>query len=274
MGRLLAREAALVLLSGIFGWIVLPAMMGRPPALALLWAGLVMSLTFMAMYAMSVLAGNKMPPRVRHWLGPIAWVGAFLPELGLFFRLMRDGAALQPSALYLSVAPPLFGLLLTALAAAQAPPDDREGVAMSALYAYSFPMLGVMWLLVPMVGANLIAATLARQSGAIYMALRVLVRIFWPGSVEGDATAPPLVVRRVPDRVVGLVEGMARRRARPVATLPGGALDEGAISVLALPDEVPEVVTRLEGALQNRPFQVSPGEAVDGRIEIVVRPQA
>ncbi|MDB4896889.1 MAG: hypothetical protein JWN15_3151 [Firmicutes bacterium] len=273
MGRLLAREAALILLSGMFGWLVLPAMMGKPPLLVLFWAGLVMSLTFMAMYAMSVMAGNKMPARVRHWLGPIAWVGAFLPELALLFRLMRDGATLNAAALYLSLAPALFGLLLTGLGAALAPVADRKGVALSTLYAYSFPMLAVVWLLVPMVGVNPLAAALARQSGAIYMALRVLVRIFWPGSVEGDASAPPLVVRRVPDPVVGLVEGLSRRRARPFATLPGGALDEGAISVLALPDEVREVVTRLEGALADRPFRVCPGESVDGRVEIVVRPQ-
>jgi hypothetical protein len=269
----MAREAALVLLSGIFGWFVLPAMLGEPPALALFWAGLAMSLTFMAMYAMSVLAGNKMPGRVRHWLGPIAWVGAFASHLALLLHLMGNGARFSGAALYMGIAPAIFGLLLMGVGATLAPAADRGGVALSTLYAYSFPMLGVVWLLVPMVGVNRIAAALAMQSGAIYMALRVLARIFWPGSVEGDASAPPLIVRRVPDAVVGLVEGQARRRARPFATLPGGVLDEGAISVLALPDEVPDVVTRLEGALQNRPFRVVRGEPVDGRVEIVVRPE-
>lgn len=273
MGKLLAREAILVLLSGLFGALAIPALMGHPPAMELFWAGVVMGLTFMAMYAMALLGGNKMPARVRHWLGPISWAGAFFPDVVLLAGLLGRGAKLAPSALYMMLTPGVYGLLLMLLGGAMARRGDRQGVALSTLYAYGFPMLGVRWLLVPMVAVNPVASALAMQAGAMYMALRVMARIFWPGSVEGDAAASPLVVRPVPDAVVGLVEGTARRRARPYATLPGGAMDEGAISVLARPDEVPDMVLQLSAALQDRPFRVVAGEAVEGRVEVVVRPQ-
>jgi hypothetical protein len=271
MVKLLAREGLLILLTGLFGMFAVPAFVGQPPAGGLFSVVLVMALAFVSMYAMSVLAGNKMPARVRHWLGLIGWVGAFGPDLALMAQLAGRGAQFPLAGLYMWLAPGLFGLVLMVVGAAAVPSAERRGVALSTLYAYSFPMLGVRWLLVPLVGADPGTHALVMQSGAVYMALRVLVRIFWPGSVEGDSSAPPLVRRPIPDAVVGLVEGTARRGARPFATLAGGELDEGAISVLARPEELHAVVTLLEEALQDKPFRVFAGEAVAGQVEVVVR---
>lgn len=264
MSKLLGREAALVLLSGLFAWLIFPRIVGAPLDHVLLGIGLMMGLTYMALYAVCVLGGGRLRPAVAGALGAAAFVAAFVPAMP-----GADG----PGALYRLMAPPLFGLALLAPGALLARRGERAPGALSTLYAYGLPMLGVRWLLVPMVQGSPFLAQLALQTGAVYVALRVLVRILWPGSPEGNAAAGPLVHRPVPDAVVGLVEGISRLPARPYATLADGRLDQGAISVACPPAEARALVSELTEALAGRPFAVTLGAQVAGELEVVVRPK-
>lgn len=272
MGKLLGREALLVALTGLFAMVAVPALYGKPVEPPLFWIGLAMGLTYMAIYAMTVLAGNKMPAEVRKWIGVFAWIGTFGNDLLLLTGLVQWSLRVSTGALYLVAAPGLCGVALAVLAAFRSPRGERVAAAYQALYSYSFPMSGVRFLLVPLVRVNEMAVTLAFQGGAFYMALRVLMAILWPGRVEGNVTAPPLVRRPVPDAIVGLVEGTSRRRARPFATERSGERNEEAISILCSPKDVPDVVKRLKEALADKPFSIAPGEQVEGQVEVVVRP--
>lgn len=256
MLKLMGREVLLVLLSGLFTQYAVPILLRKPPASGLFAVGVVMGLTFMSIYAISVLTGNKMPKRARAWLGVVALLLAFGPGLTGMAGL---------------VAP---AVLLPGLGALRTPTGERGQAALTALYAYSFPMLCVRWLLVPLVNSSPAAVTMALYTGSAYLAMRGLVRLVWPGSVEGDPAAGPLVYRPVPDHVVGLVEGAARRRARPYATAPDGARDGGVISVLCPPDEAPALAGLIAQRMGNWPFEVLVGEAFEGQVEVVVRPRA
>lgn len=270
MGKLLGREAALVAVVALFSMYVIPSFFDQPPAVTLGLVGLMMGLTYMALYAMVVLLGIRIPAGIRYWLGPIAWVMAFWGDLVIYEKLTWAQARVDLRATYVFLAPGVYGLVVPALAALRADMGKRKDAALDALYAYSVPMLLVYLLLRPMVRVNEIAMMLSVQAGAIYMFLRVLVRIYWPGSVEGGSGGP-LVHRPVPDAIVGLVEGTTGRSARPYATMRDGGKDHEAISVLCRPDEVFGVVERLVAALKEKPFQVKPGQHVDGKVEVVVK---
>lgn len=275
MVKLLGREALLVLLVGLLAvFFVPPLVIGRVGDTGLFMGGLVMGLTFMAIYAMAVLLGNKIPDKWRHWFGAFAWVGTFANDLFLYAGLRRSGYVVEPTATYLQLSPGLLVVLLMAVVAVRSPREERVGALMDTLYAYSLPMLAIRNLLIPLAGGGLLVTQMVLQLGAVYTGARVLARIFWPGSVDGNLTAPLLVRRYIPDAVVGLVEGTARRRARPYATGQHGEMDETVVSILCRPDEASALVAQLNAALADRPFYVSPGETVSGQVELVIRPRA
>lgn len=268
MGKLLAREALLVALAGLLGMYFIPALFSKPPEFRLFLVGVAMGLTFMPMYAIAVLGGNKMPHRVRSWIGVLAFVGAFAWDwlIGAAGLMAAD---VPWQVWFMTFAPSTYGLILAVLGL------GRPGGALTALFAYSLPMALVRWTLVPMVSVNGVLMALVYQTGAIYLFLRVLIRLFWPTSVEGGESDGPLVRRAVPDRVVGLVEGTSRRPARPYATAVDGSLDESAISILCRPDDAAGVAARLQQVLEGHPFEVSPGvEAERGQVEVVIRPRS
>ncbi|HYG59262.1 MAG TPA: hypothetical protein VD902_14465, partial [Symbiobacteriaceae bacterium] len=159
------------------------------------------------------------------------------------------------------------------MAAGRGPSGKRAEQALWALFAFSAPMFLVRYLLVPMVSINLFLTVAAVQTGAFYLFLRGLFRVYAPNTVEVPvAGAEPLVKRRpVPDAVVGLLEGTLHRRARPYATLPDFSLDESAVSLLVRPDEVEQAVSKAAEALQDRPFDVEPGVAQSQWVELVIR---
>lgn len=267
MGKLMAREALLVLISGLLGMFYIPVLFGKPPETGLFWVGVIMGLTFMPMYGIAVMSGNRMPARVRNWLGVAAFVGAFAVDW-----LAGTAGLLQANVPWqvwlMTYAPTVFGLVLALLG------RRRPGGALTALFAYSLPMVLIRWVLVQMVSVNGVLMALVYQVGAIYLFLRVLIRLFWPSSIEGGEATGPLVRRAVPDRIVGLVEGTARRAARPYATTADGMQDEEAISILCRPEDVAGVTARLQQALAGMPLTVAPGvEAEPGKVEIVIRPR-
>ncbi|HEY3367509.1 MAG TPA: hypothetical protein VGK74_20830 [Symbiobacteriaceae bacterium] len=245
-------------------------LLALPPVGTLFVVGLLLGLTFAPMYALSVLAGNKMPLAVRNWLGAFAWVGALVQDLLLFVGLLKSGARLPPAAAYLLLAPGLFGLLLPALAAVKAPAGERARAALGAAYAYGFPLAAVRWLLVPMLGGSQYLAAIALQTGAIYMLFHGLLRLYWPGPAEG-VSAGPLVNRHfVPERVAGIVERTARARVRPYATTPQGERNRQAISVACAPAQADSLVAKLQAALVETGFAAAPGATVDGQVEVVI----
>lgn len=254
MVKLMAREALLVLLTGVFARYAVPVILGRPPVPGLFLLGIMMALTFMSLYAMTVLSGNKMPSRVRAGLGVIGWV--------------LVSARVLPGVSPLALAAP--GAVLAGLGALR----RSQGGALAALYAYGFPLLGVRYLLVPLVGANPVMWAIGLYAGAFYVFLRGLVRLYWPESVEGNTAAGPLIHRPVPDQVVGLVEAASRLRARPFATTPDGEQDDCAISVVCPPGEVSSVVGRVSEFLAGSSFEVIVGETVAEGVEIVVKGRA
>lgn len=252
---LMIREVALILLSGLFARYLLPFFPGQISDPGLFWVGIFMGLSFMPIYALGVLAGNRMNGRVKLGVAALFWVLAFAPgaqvALGLPALLFAGWGAVRHSA------------------------AERVSAAAGALFAYSFPMLGIRWALLPLLGGGAGASTAAALLiAAAYVSLRSLVRILWPGSVEGDATAPPLIYRPVPDAIVGLVEAAARRSARPHYTLPDGSRTEEGVCVLAAPAEAEAVAERIRAQLGTAPFRVALGQQAGERIEVVVRPEA
>ena len=263
MAKLMGREALFIIAAGLFAQFVFPFL--RQSA-GLFSIGAIMGLTFTPIYLIALLSGRRMPARVRTGIGVGAWLLAFGPDLVLTTGSL--GSLVMVSA--------LLGFVLAGLSALTSVQTggDRRSEALWGLYAYSLPMVGVRWLLVPLLGGGEFAVSLALSTGALYLGLRGLVRLYWPSSVEARGADESLVHRPVPDRVVGLLEGTGRRRARPFATRPDGTLDEGAVSVVCQPDQAADVERQIAQILADKPFDVSLGQAVAGGVEVVVRPRA
>ncbi|HLN63193.1 MAG TPA: hypothetical protein VK464_16780 [Symbiobacteriaceae bacterium] len=275
MGKVFLRETVLIILTGLAAWLLVPAMLGQPPAAPLFLVGVVMGLTFAPTYGVALLGGRKMPTWVQTALGVLAWFFTFWTDIMMVVSRLAAGVVNTPVVLYMRLAPGLFGLLLALMGALRADRGRRVRGAAGALYAYAFSMLIVRWALVPMVSINLVLATIAMQCGALYMLAHGLLRLYAPVSVETDGPASePLMRRRaVPDAVVGLAEGTLRRRARPYATAPGGGMDETAISLLVPHEEVEGALQKLTGALEGKPFDAVAGERLGREVEVVVRPR-
>jgi hypothetical protein len=273
MGKILARESVLIVLVGLFGGLAVPALLGYPPALGLFLVGLVLGLTFAPLYALSLLGGTRMPAVIWKWIGPFAWVFVFWNDFMTVVQALMWGAALTLRSAYVYLLPGLFGLLLVLLAALRASRGERAKNALWALYLYGLPMVVIRFALVPAVQVNVVLAGLAMQGGALYLFLHGLLRIYVPVGPEAgdDVQRPPLVQKALPDAVVGLAEGTLHRRARPFATLAGGAADESAISFAVRPDEVAEALEKLSAAMENKPVVVEQGQQVGGEIEVIVR---
>lgn len=273
MGKLLGLEILLMLVTGLFAMLVIPALVGYPPAWPLFVVGFLMAMSYVGLYALANMAGRKMPGRARVIIGLMAYLAAFWGDLAMGVSTLQAGGPFPGATLYLRLAPALFGLVPAAVAALRSQRAARGETAAWALYAYAFAMLGVRYLLVPLVRVNWFAPLIAVQAGAIYLLLRGLLRIFLPTAAEGNAEAGPLVRRAMPDRIAGLVEGTTRRHARPFATRADGTFDESAISILCRPEDVPGVQAKLQEALTGQPFAVESGQAVEGKVELVIRPQ-
>lgn len=270
MGKVMLREFVLVLVTGLFGWLAIPALLNQSPAFPLLFVGLFLGLTFAPMHALSLMVGRRLPPVVRTWVGIFAWVFAFLANIKGVLAVLVRGFMLSPRTMGVELVPPLLGLLLPLLAALRAPKGERGQAAAWAIFLFSLPMWVVRDVLVRLVSPNLVLMLMAMLGGTLYMFLHGLLRVYVPSAVEDENRKEPLIRRPVPDAVVGLVEGTLHRRARPYATTLEG-LDDTAISVLCQPDEVERVVGQLSEALGDRPFQAAPGQTVKDKVEVVVR---
>ncbi|MBP2017106.1 hypothetical protein J2Z79_000480 [Symbiobacterium terraclitae] len=249
MTRLLVSELILVLLSGAFAALGVPWLSGRPASWPLFLVGVMMAMAFVALYAVANLAGGRLRPRARLALGAVA--------LALTLWRPLDGATHLVGA--------AAGLLLAVLGAALG-----RGAGGS-LYAFAVPLLGARWLLAPLLGPFPAAQLTVVQCGAFYCFARGLIRLWTPTAAEGNPEAGPLVRRPVPDRVVGLVEGISRRRARPYATREDGSRDDGAVSVLCPAGEAPALLGRLQSALAGHPVTVSLGPGEGEWAQLVVR---
>lgn len=264
MARLLGREALFVFLSVFYAARVVPLLVGFQPALALAWVGAMMTLSFMAIYALTVLATSRLRPATRGWLGLAAWGLAF----GSVFMDVVDGF-ITP-AIFL----PIGFSLLPALLAALRAPGGRLLAAGDALAAFSLPMAGIRWLLLPLVAGFPPLAAMVLHTAGLYLLLRTCARVLWPLAAEGEPNAAPLLFRPVPDHIVGLVEGSTGRRARPYATRVDGSRDERAISLLCPGQEAVGVAATLNRTLAHHPFAAEVGEPVGDEVEVVVRPSA
>ncbi len=272
MLTLLLIEILFMLLAGLFTMGVLPWLRGFPPAWPLFLVGVLMTLSFIALYALANLGGKRMSTRLRLGLGAAAYLGAFWSDILLATGMIYRGDGLPPRAGYLLLGPALLGLVLPAVAALRAKPGARGSAAATAFYMYALPMVVIRYPLVWMVRVNPWAQMIAMQTGAFYLFLRGLLRIFRPTSAEGNEQAGPLVPRSVPDRIVGLVEATTRRSARPFATRPDGSLDQQAISITCRPEDLSGVSQRLREALGDQPFLVEKGVEEKGKVELVIRP--
>ncbi|MDF2627352.1 MAG: hypothetical protein K0R39_1183 [Symbiobacteriaceae bacterium] len=270
MGKVLLREFILVLVTGLFSWLAIPALIGQSPAFPLLFVGIFLGLTFTPMHAISLMIGRRLPPALRMWAGMFAWVFAFMAQIKLVLALLGQGAAMSLTTMGMELLPPMLGLILTMMAALGAPKAERGQAAAWSLFLFSLPMWVVRDVLVRMVSPDQRLMAMAMLGGTLYMFLHGLLRIYAPSAVEDEHRSEPLVRRPVPDAIVGLVEGTLHRRARPYATTLQG-LDDSAISVLCQPDEVPDVVSKLTEALGARPFAATPGRTVKDKVEVVVR---
>ncbi|HYF92826.1 MAG TPA: hypothetical protein VD969_11335 [Symbiobacteriaceae bacterium] len=273
MGKVLMREMILVMATGLFGWLAVPALLGQPPAWPLLAVGLFLGLTFTPLHALALAVGQRLKNWLRLWLGVFAWLFAFQSSITAVLLVNIQGARLTPQAVITELAPPALGLLLTLLAALRAPAGQRFRSATLALFLYSLPMWVVRDGIVRLVGPGLVPTLMTMLGGTFYMSAHGLLRILRPTPAEDEERTAPLLVRRpVPDAVVGLVEGTLRRPARPWATTEAG-VDEQAISVLCRPDEADDAVRRLTAVLAQRPFAVTRGLPEKDKVEVVIRPR-
>jgi hypothetical protein len=262
MGKVLAREALLVVLVGLFSWLGVPALLGEPPGLPLLVIGVLLALTFMPLYSVALGVGKRLPHVWRMWLGAFAWLSAFAGNLGM----LRLASRYSPAALVTELAPMTFGLLLVVLAVASARGERRNEAGAFALFLYSLPMLVIRELLARAVSYSLVLTQIAILGGALYFFVHTLLWMYSPSPAEVEHPEGPLLRRRpVPDAVVGLVQGTLHRAAQPYGA------DDSAIVVFCKPDEVEGAVERLTAALAGRPFEVTKGSSVGNKVEIVVR---
>jgi len=256
--KLLLREAVLIVLAGLFVAFAAPLLLHAGAEPGLFWIGLLMSLTFMALYAVGVAGGSRLKAPVKAAVGAVAWLLAFVAGGGL-----DPARHLLPAALVL--------LPLAAGALRHGLPGLADG-----LFLYSLPMVGVRWGLVPMLGGGAAPALVVMAAGGFYTALRATSGILWPiGRAEGQEHALPLVPKSLPDRVVGVLEGTTGLSARPFATRRDGTLDEQAISVVAPASRARSMAAAVQAALTaampQAPLRVELGlETADGT-EIVVR---
>jgi len=65
MGKVMLREFILVLVTGLFGWLAIPALLHQSPAFPLLFVGLFLRLTFAPMHAIALMVGRRFSPVVR-----------------------------------------------------------------------------------------------------------------------------------------------------------------------------------------------------------------
>jgi hypothetical protein len=266
MLKLLIREIALVLITGLFGTIAMAALFGLSVAPVFFGLGVGMAMTFAAVYVLVLMGAGRMRPTTRLAVAALAWVGAFADGIWRGY-----GTPAFPVPGWLAPTLALIGPVLVAIAILRRGRETRLSASAWALYAYSLPMLVVRWLLVPLVGSFSYLALLALIAGTFYNTLRVLLRLFYPNRIEGNLSAPQLVYRPVPDAVVGLVEGTTGLRARPFATGLAGELDETVISVLCQPDQAGGVVSTITQAVTGRPFMAVVGERVGDQVEVIVR---
>jgi len=249
MAKLLGSELVLVLLTGLFAALGAPWLSGRPASFALFLVGLLMATAFVGLYALANLAGRRLRPAVSLAVGGAALVLTLWRPADGVTHLVGVAA----------------GALLTLLGAA-----FRRGAG-SSLFAYAVPLLAAHYLLLPLLGPVQAARQVAAQCAVFYFFGRGLVRLAAPTSAEGNPEAGPLVHRPVPDRVVGLVEATARRRARPYATRADGSRDEGAISILCPAAEASALADRLREALAAYPVVVTPGPEEEHGAQLVIR---
>ncbi|MGE5675272.1 MAG: hypothetical protein ACM3XM_15590 [Mycobacterium leprae] len=272
MAKIMIREALLILLLGLLSGLFLPWVVGDATGGVWYLIGILMGLTYAPMYALAVLGGKKMPANVRRWLGVLAWVGLFFQDYYFTGMLLSHHVSIGAAEYYRWLAPGLFGLLLPLLAALQVGPGKRVAAALDTSYAYSFPMLLVLWVLIPLMGQAQTLRNIGSQAAALFMAMHVLMRLYSPNPVEGTQTRPLIYRHPVPDAIVALVERTARHRARPFVTMPDGSEDDGAISLLCPQAEAAAVVDKLAEALAGKPFAVSTGQKVNHQVEVCVRP--
>jgi len=249
MTRLLVSELVLVLLTGVFAALGAPWLSGRPSSWPLVAVGVLMAMAFVALYALANLVGRRLRPAASLAVGAAA--------LALTLWRPLDGVT--------HLAGGVAGLLLAALGAAAG-----RGAGGS-LYAFAAPLLGARWLLAPLLGPSPAAQLLAVQCGIFYCFGRGLIRLLSPTSAEGNPEAGPLVHRPVPDRVVGLVEGVSRRRTRPYATREDGSRDANAISLLCPAAEAPALMDRLQSALAGHPVTVALGPQEEQSAQLIIR---
>lgn len=262
-----------MVLTGFLAMFGVPMLMGQTPGLPFFMVGFLMTLSFVALYAMANLGGRKMPSAVRLGIGLVAFPAALWGNLLSVVSPPAEGGVAAGWTQVILLIPILFGLILPVVAALKASLGKKGTAAIWAFYVYALPMLWVRFLLVPLVQVSSLAQLIAMQTGAFYLFLRGLVRIYVPTSAEGNPNAAPLVHRPVPDRIVGLVEGQSRHRARPFATRPDGSLDESVISILCRPEDVEPLSQKLRQALEGQPFTVTTGATVGGKVELVVGPE-
>lgn len=271
MGKVLMRELILVLLTGLFSWLAIPALLSQPTALPLLFVGLFLGITFMPMHALSLMLGKRISATWRMWIGIFAWLFAFLSNIKGVLLVLQLGGNIGMTTLAIELVPPMLGLILALMAALQAGSGQRGQEAAWSLFLYSLPMWVVRDVLVRLVGQNLVLILTAMLGGTLYMFLHGILRVFAPSPAEDEQRTEPLVARRaVPDGIVGLVEGTLHRSARPFVTTEQGE-DRTGISVVCKPDDVERTIAKLNAAFGTHPFAATRGQAVKDGVEVVIR---
>lgn len=272
VAKLILREGLLVLLTGLAAALLAPWLAGAAAPAGAFYLGLMLGLNYMVVYALVAMIAARMPAFWREWLGLLGWVAAFTGEIAFFAGLVRAGLVFEPAAVYVQLAPAALALPVVLAAILKAPAGSRISTAAVGLLLYSASLLIVRDFLVGLLLGPVPMAVTAVQLGALYLAVRVVLRLLMPLPGEGDPAAP-LVRRTVPDGIAALVERAAKRRAQPWATLPDGKTDEQVLSILVHPEEAEQVRTRVEAALEGRPFTVARGDQVAEQVELVVRPR-
>ncbi|HYG56990.1 MAG TPA: hypothetical protein VD902_02835, partial [Symbiobacteriaceae bacterium] len=101
MGKIMAREAVLLLFCGLFAGVAVPLLLGRPPGAAPFAIGLFYGLSFIAAYAIMLMLGQRLPAAARGGLAALAWLAVVWGSPG-------------GTAWYLQAAPGFSGLAVAA----------------------------------------------------------------------------------------------------------------------------------------------------------------